>query len=285
MRGRKVEILSPKRGEKKKLLMMVKKNAEVAAENWKISKMKETERKTVLTELAEKTGISGRINRIEAYDISNISGEDSVAAMVVFENAKPARSKYRKFKIQTVEGSDDYSSMKEVLYRRFRHALEEEESIKRGEILREDAKFLPYPDMILIDGGTGHLNAVLEILSAMEVEIPTFGMVKDDRHRTRGIVSEKGEITFSPAGSVFKFITRVQDEVHRFAITYHRSLHEKEIVKSELDGIKGIGSARENALLTAFKSIDAIKEADVESLKTVVDKKSAEAVWNYFHKE
>lgn len=284
-RGLKTEILSPKRGEKKKLMLMVKKNAETAAGNWVISKLKEKEKNTVLSVFAKLIGLETIPKRIEAYDISNISGTDNVAAMVVFENGKPMPSKYRKFKIKTVDGSDDYSSMKEVLYRRFRHALEESELIEKNEMSKEKAKFLPYPDVILIDGGKGHLNAATEILEQTEIDIPTFGMVKDNKHRTRGLVSKNGEIGIPAA--VFNFITRIQDEVHRTAISYHRSLHKNESIKSELENIKGIGEVRRKALLSHFKTMEAISHAAKEELEAVkgMDKKSAEAVWNYFNKE
>lgn len=284
-RGLKTEILSPKRGEKKKLMLMVKKNAETAAGNWVISKLKEKEKNTVLSVFAKLIGLETIPKRIEAYDISNISGTDNVAAMVVFENGKPMPSKYRKFKIKTVDGSDDYSSMKEVLYRRFRHALEESELIEKNEMSKEKAKFLPYPDVILIDGGKGHLNAATEILEQTEIDIPAFGMVKDNKHRTRGLVSKNGEIGIPAA--VFNFITRIQDEVHRTAISYHRSLHKNESIKSELENIKGIGEVRRKALLSHFKTMEAISHAAKEELEAVkgMDKKSAEAVWNYFNKE
>lgn len=284
-RGKKAEIMSPKRGEKKKLLMMVKKNAELAAGNWKIAQMKEREKNSLLSDFAKMLGISKNPYRIEAYDISNISGTDNVSSMVVFENGKPANKKYRKFKIRTVEGSDDYASMQETLYRRFRHALEEEEQIETGAITKEEAKFLPYPDVILIDGGQGHLNAALEIMEQMELDIPAFGMVKDDKHRTRGLVSKDGEIGISAVSGIFHFVTRIQDEVHRTAISYHRSLHKKEVIKSELDNIKGVGDVRKKELLAHFKSVDNIKNADVDEIASVkgMDKKSAQAVWNYFH--
>lgn len=286
-RGRKIDIMVPKRGEKKKLLQMVKKNAEVAADNWRISKLKEAEKSAVLEDFAKLLGLSGIPKRIEAYDISNISGADNVASMIVFKDGKPAGKLYRKFKIKTVEGADDYSSMQEVLYRRFRHALDEEEAVSKGTLSTEEAKFLPYPDVILIDGGKGHLNAALEIMEQMDIEIPAFGMVKDDRHRTRGLVSKDGEVGIFGLSGVFHFITRIQDEVHRVAISYHRSLHKKVSVTSELDNIEGIGKARKNSLLSHFKSISAIKKAACDELAAAkgMNKAAAEAVWNYFHKE
>lgn len=286
-RGRKVEILVPKRGEKKKLLLMVKKNADVAADNWKISKLREKEKNAVLEDFAKLLGLSDIPRRIEAYDISNISGSDSVASMVVFKDGKPAGKLYRKFKIKTVEGSDDYSSMQEVLYRRFRHAIDEEKAVSEGTLSIEDAKFLPYPDVILIDGGKGHLNAALEIMEQTDIDIPTFGMVKDDKHRTRGLVSKDGEVGISAVSGVFHFVTRIQDEVHRVAVSYHRSLHKKGSIASELDNISGIGKTRKNALLSHFKSVAAIKKASKDELLAAdgMNKAAAEAVFDYFHKE
>lgn len=286
-RGKKVELLTPQRGEKKKLMLMVKKNAEIAAGNWIIAKLKEKEKNTTLSAFSEMIGLKTEAKRIEAYDISNISGADNVSAMVVFENGKPAKSKYRKFKIKTVEGSDDYSSMKETLYRRFRHALEEEQQIEMGELERKNAKFLPYPDVILIDGGKGHLSAAEEILEQMDIDIPCFGMVKDNRHRTRGLVAQNGEIGISAVTGVFNFVTRIQDEVHRTAISYHRSLHKNQSMKSELENISGIGEKRRKILLGHFKTVSAIAQADLSELENIsgMTSKSAQAVWDYFHKE
>ncbi len=286
-RGKKVELLTPQRGEKKKLMLMVKKNAEIAAGNWIIAKLKEKEKNTTLSAFSEMIGLKTEAKRIEAYDISNISGADNVSAMVVFENGKPAKSKYRKFKIKTVEGSDDYSSMKETLYRRFRHALEEKQQIEMGELERKNAKFLPYPDVILIDGGKGHLSAAEEILEQMDIDIPCFGMVKDNRHRTRGLVAQNGEIGISAVTGVFNFVTRIQDEVHRTAISYHRSLHKNQSMKSELENISGIGEKRRKILLGHFKTVSAIAQADLSELENIsgMTSKSAQAVWDYFHKE
>ncbi len=286
-KGRRVEIMTPKRGEKKKLMQMVKKNAELALGNYKISKLKEDEKNKSLDELSKRLGLSSKLARIEAYDISNISGEHNVATMVVFENGRPSNSKYRKFKIKSVEGSDDYASMQETLYRRFLHAAEEEEKIKKGELLMENAKFLPHPDLILIDGGRGHLNAVKEIFDLMEIEIPVFGMVKDNRHKTRGLVSDKGEVELSKVSGAFHLVTRIQDEAHRSAISYYRKLHKNESIRSELDNISGIGDVRKNALLSHFKSTEAIKDATIEELSLLkgMNRVSAQAVWSYFHKE
>lgn len=281
-KNKKVVIASPKRGEKLKLVEMVKKNADIALGNYKIRVMKEREKNTVLDAMKEALGLEKQPNRIEAYDISNISGADNVGGMVVFENGKPAKRKYRIFKIKSFEGADDYAAMKEVIYRRFRHALDEEEKIKRGEMKRNDAKFLPLPDLILLDGGKGHLNVVSELMEMMEYDIPVFGMVKNDRHRTRGLVSKDGELEISPTSAIFKLVTFIQDEVHKTAIEYHRKLHGK--IESELDKIPGIGEKRRKALLTIFGSVDKIKEADIDELLNVkeMDRKSAESVYEYF---
>lgn len=284
-RGKKVNLQTPKRGEKRRLVELVKKNAQIAAENYKIAQKKEEEKKNILKELAACMGLEKEPVRIESYDISNISGAENVASMIVFENGKPARSKYRKFKIKSFEGADDYAAMREVIYRRFRRALDEEQAIEAGTLNRQDAKFLPRPDVILLDGGKGHLHAVQELLEEIDTDVPIFGMVKDDKHRTRALVSDEGEIGISMISSVFHFITRVQDEVHRTAISYHRKLRQKQMVKSELDDIPGIGKKRRAALLGAFGSVSNMKKASVDELCAVsgMDRKSAKSVYRYFH--
>lgn len=282
-KGKKVNVTSPKRGEKLKLVQMVHKNAQTALENYKIKILKEKEKNSVLEDMQKTLNLDVLPKRIEAYDISNIQGQDNVGGMVVFENGRPAKKKYRIFKIKSFEGADDYAAMREVIYRRFRHALEEEEQIKCGKMHIRDAKFLPLPDLILLDGGRGHLNTILSLMDMMECSIPVFGMVKDNKHRTRGLVSSAGEVEINPTGALFKLITFIQDEVHRTAIIYHRKLHTK--IDSELDKIQGIGEKRRNALLTIFKSIDKIRKADVDELMKVdgMDRKSAQNVYDYFH--
>lgn len=283
-RGKKVHIICPKRGEKKQLISMVHKNAETAAENYRINNLKAAETKNkILSEIAKKLNLETIPRRIESYDISNISGSDNVASMVVFMNGKPSKKDYRYFKIKSTDGSDDYLSMQEVIYRRFRRARDEEQDIKNGVISEDESKFLPLPNLILLDGGKGHLSSVLEIMDAIDEEIPVFGMVKDDKHRTRGLVSRSGEIELSPLDSVFKFITQVQDEVHRSAITYHRKLRSKGMIKSELDNINGVGEVRKKRLMEVFKSVENIKKAGIEELEKAVDKKTAHAVFEYFH--
>lgn len=284
IKKKKVTILNPKRGDKRHMVEMVRKNADIALGNYKIKVMKEREKNVLLDTMQEILGLEKRPMRIEAYDISNTQGTDNVGGMVVFENGKSAKRKYRIFKIKSFEGADDYAAMREVIYRRFRHAVDEEDMISRGEMLRKDAKFLPLPDLILLDGGKGHLSVITELMEMMEQDIPVFGMVKNDKHKTRGLISHDGEIELSPASPVFKLVTHIQDEVHNTAITYHRKLRGK--IVSELDKINGIGEKRRKALLTIFASVDKIKEAGIDELMNVkeMDRKSAEAVFNYFHR-
>ena len=282
LKGRRVEIVNPKRGEKAKLVSMVRINAQKALSNYKLTQLKEKEKSGVLTSLKELLALDNVPNRIEAYDISNISGSDNVAAMAVFEYGREQKRKYRQFKIKSVVGADDYASMKEVIYRRFRHAMEEEAAIERGELNIRDAKFLPYPDLILLDGGRGHLNAVSELMEMIESEIPVFGMVKNDKHHTRALIGKSGEVNISSQPHIFKLITHIQDEVHNAAISYFRKLHGK--IDSQLDKIPGIGEKRRLALLTKYGNIDKIKEAEISELAEVesMDLKSAENVYNYF---
>lgn len=278
-----VELSFPQKGEKKKLTQMVHKNAEIAAENYRINNIKIEERKSkILSELAKKLSLETIPKRIESYDISNIQGSDNVASMVVFLDGKPSKKDYRNFKIKSFEGQNDFLSMQEVIYRRFRHAVEEQNGIDAGTLNPEDAKFLPLPDLILLDGGKGQLSSVMEIMETIDMEIPVFGMVKDGRHRTRGLVSVSGEIEISPIDTVFKFLERVQEEVHKSAIGYHRKLRSKSVSKSELDNINGVGDVRKAALMKAFKSVDNIKKADFDELISVVDKGTAEKIVRYF---
>jgi excinuclease ABC subunit C len=286
-RTTKVHIQIPKRGEKRRLVEMVKKNAFIAVTNYRANKQKEDEKNNAAEKLANLLGMNSPLHRIESYDISNISGSDNVAAMIVFTDGKPDKKMYRKFKIKSFEGANDYAAMQEVLYRRFRRAIEEQEQINDGELATDKAKFLPMPDALFIDGGIGHVNAVCEIMEQMDLQIPVYGMVKDDKHRTRGMISQDGEIDISPISAVFNLVTRIQDEVHRFAITYHRKTRGKSAVKSELDDIPGIGAKRRAALLEYFKSLDALKKADADEIANVqgMNYTSAQAVWDYFNLE
>jgi excinuclease ABC subunit C len=283
-RGGKVEIAVPKIGEKKYLMDMVVKNALAALDNYELNRLKQQERSTVLSMLAESLGLEKEPERIESYDMSHISGSDNVAAMVVFQNGKPKPSLYRRFRIKQ-SAADDYAAMQEVLYRRFRRALDEQEKIDRGEIGIKQAAFLPLPDIILLDGGKGQLSSAAEIMEQMDIDIPLFGMVKNSKHKTRGLLTVDGrEIEMSPVGGVFKFITRIQDEVHKTAIEYHRKLRSEGTSMSELDKIKGVGAKRKTALLQRFKTIDNIKKASLDELKETdgVDVRTAQSVYEYF---
>lgn len=282
IKGKKVTLTCPKRGDKLKLVSMVKINAEKALSNHKLRVLKEKEKSGILIELRDLLSLDKIPERIEAYDISNISGCDNVAAMAVFEYGRPAKRKYRQFKIKTVIGADDYASMREVIYRRFRHGMEEEAKIEAGTLNIRDAKFLPYPDLILLDGGKGHLNTILELMALIDNDTPIFGMVKNDKHRTRGLIGKNGEVELSVQSPVFRLITQIQDEVHDAAISYFRKLHNK--IDSELDKIPGIGQKRRLALLTKYGNIDKIKKAEVNELAEIesMDLKSAENVYNYF---
>lgn len=281
-KGQRVILLIPQRGEKYKLVEMARKNAEITLEKFGEHIKREKARTLgALGELEAAMGLDFKLNRIESYDISNTQGYQSVASMVVFEEGRPKRSDYRKFRIKWVQGANDYASMQEVITRRFTRYINEtsgDEDVKR-------AGFDKLPDMIFLDGGKGQISSVKEALSEINISVPVCGMVKDDRHRTRGLLYNDREIPLSATSEGFKLITRVQDEVHRFAIEYHRKLREKNQVHSILDDIKGIGEKRRKALMKHFGDIDAIKRADVEELKKAegMDSPSAEAVYKFFH--
>jgi len=286
-RGFKVTIHVPKKGEKEKLVELAEKNAEMVLAK-DSEKIKREEAKTLGAnkELADMLSIPS-ISRIESYDISNISGYQSVASMVVYENGKQKKSDYRKFKIKWVSGPDDYASMQEVLTRRFLHGINELKELEGKDVDKEFGSFTRYPDLIMMDGGKGQVNAVLEVLSELDIRIPVCGMVKDDAHRTRGLYFNNVEIPIDTRSEGFKLITRIQNETHRFAIEYHRSLRGKNQVKSILDDIEGIGATRRRQLMRHFESIDDIKAASVEELARLpgMNRPSAESVYGFFHKE
>ncbi len=285
-KGKKVTVYAPKKGEKRKIVEMVKQNAVNACDVYLSKKQKAERVSGVLTELTRTLALPDVVQYIEAYDISNISGSDNVGSMVVFKNAKPLKSRYRKFDIKSFEGADDYRAMQEILYRRIKHAYDERELIEKGELDEDKAKFLPLPDLILIDGGSGHLSAAKEILEAMSADIPAFGMAKDDRHRTRAIVSENGEIGISKTSAVFKLITAIQDEVHKAAIEHHRQKRTKRLTKSELDNINGVGEVKKKKLLSHFKSVAKIKNASRDELINAgIDKRTAENIIEYFSED
>ncbi|MPQ42695.1 excinuclease ABC subunit UvrC [Clostridium tarantellae] len=285
-RGSKVLIKTPKKGDKKNMLNMVKDNAKIMLDQFKYKMIKEEElNKVTLSELAETLTLENLPNRIEAYDISNIQGVDSVGTMVVFENGKAKNSDYRRFKIKTIEGANDYGSMKEILSRRFSHGLEEIKNIQKRKLEYSKGKFCIFPDLIMMDGGKGQVNIALEVLKEFGIEnIPVCGLVKDDKHQTRGIIYNNKEIFIKRTSNLMHLITRIQDEVHRFSITYHRSLRDKRTLHSILDDIPRIGEKRRKALLIKFGSVEKIKVASIKELLDTpsIDKKAAESIKAYF---
>ena len=286
-RGQRVKLVVPKKGQKEQLVELAQKNARMVLSQDK-EKIKREELRTIgaMNQVGEWMGLTG-IRRIEAYDISNISGFESVGSMIVYEDGKPKRNDYRKFKIRTVQGPNDYASMREVLTRRFSHGLEETKKLETEGGDLSFGSFTRFPDLIMMDGGRGQVNIALEVLSELSLEIPVCGMVKDDNHRTRGLYYQNVEIPIDRHSEGFQLITRIQDEAHRFAIEYHRSLRSKEQVRSVLDDIKGIGPARRKALMRTFKTIEAVRDADVEELKKApqMTEAAAEAVYRFFHTE
>lgn len=265
-KGSRVYIRVPKKGAKEKLVELAAQNAHLVLSQDK-ERIKREEGRTIgaVKEIAALLELE-HVSRMEAYDISNISGFANVGSMVVFEKGKAKRSDYRKFRIQSVSGPDDYGCMKEVLTRRFLHGMEEKEELNRKEIDQAFGSFTKFPDLLLMDGGRGQVNIALQVLEELRLNIPVCGMVKDDNHRTRGLYYQNVEIPIDTHSEGFKLITRIQDEAHRFAIEYHRSLRSKAQVKSMLDEIPGVGPARRKALMKHFGSINEIKEASVEQL-------------------
>lgn len=279
-RERRVHLRIPKKGTKEKLVELAQKNAQMVLKNDR-ERLKREEGRTIgaVKELEKILGLKGII-RMEAYDISNTNGFDSVGSMVVYEHGKPKRNDYRKFKIKTVQGPDDYASMNEVLTRRFGHGLREQQEES------ETGGFQIFPDLIMMDGGRGQVNIALEVLEKLHLHIPVCGMVKDDNHRTRGLYFNNTELPIDRNSECFRLITRIQDEAHRFAITFHRQLRSKGQVHSVLDDIPGVGPARRKDLMRHFENIDAIRNATVEELKELpsMNGKSAQEVYKFFHR-
>lgn len=265
-KGSRVYIRVPKKGAKEKLVELAAQNAALILSQDK-ERIRREEGRTIgaMKEIAALLELED-VTRMEAYDISNISGFANVGSMVVFEKGKAKRSDYRKFRIQSVSGPDDYACMKEVLTRRFLHGMEEKEELDRRQVDHQFGSFTKFPDLLLMDGGKGQVNIALQVLSELHLDIPVCGMVKDDNHRTRGLYYQNVEIPIDTRSEGFKLVTRIQDEAHRFAIEYHRSLRSKAQVKSVLDEIPGVGPARRKALMRHFGSINEIKEASVEKL-------------------
>ena len=284
-RGSKVYIRVPQKGVKEKLVELAQKNARLVLNQDK-EKMRREEGRTIgaVKEIEKLLGMED-IVRMEAYDISNINGFETVGSMIVYERGKPKRSDYRKFKLRTITGPDDYASMHEVLTRRFTHGMNEQLELKEKELSEEYGSFSRFPDLIMMDGGRGQVNICLQVLEELGLQIPVCGMVKDDNHRTRGLYYNNIEIPIDTHSEGFKLITRIQDEAHRFAIEYHRSLRSKEQVHSVLDDIPGIGPSRRKALMKKYQSLDAIKAADVEDLMDTdsMNEKAAQAVYGFFH--
>ena len=283
-RGNRAYILNPKKGTKEKLVELAAQNASLVLQQDK-ERLKREEGRTIgaVKEIAGLLGLSG-ISRMEAFDISNISGFATVGSMVVFEKGKPKRSDYRKFRIKSVSGPDDYACMNEVLTRRFVHGMEEREELRDKELEDTFGSFTRFPDLLLMDGGRGQVNIALQVLQELGISIPVCGMVKDDNHRTRGLYFNNVEIPIDHRSEGFKLITRIQDEAHRFAIEYHRSLRSKNQVKSVLDDIPGVGPARRKALMRHFKSMQEIKEADVQTLMQIpeIPEHIAEEIVKFF---
>ncbi len=286
-RGGKVKIIIPKKGSKERLVELAHKNAALVLTQ-DMERIKREEQRTIgaMGEICSWLGIP-YVPRIESYDISNINGFQSVGSMVVFEDGKPKRSDYRKFKIKTVKGPDDYASMYEVLTRRFRHGIEETEELKEKGLIKEVGSFTRFPGLIMMDGGKGQVHIAQKVLGELSLDIPVCGMVKDDKHRTRGLFFEGHELPVKVDSEGFYLMTRIQDEVHRLAIEYHRSLRSKEQVKSVLDDINGIGGKRRKALMKHFQSIEAIRNAQVEEIAQVegMNENVAVNVYKFFHED
>jgi len=284
-KGARVHLKVPKIGSKEKLVELAAQNAKLVL-NQDREKLKREEGRTIgaAKEIAKLLELP-EIHRMEAFDISNINGFENVGSMVVFEKGKPKRSDYRKFKIRSVSGPDDYACMKEVLTRRFLHGMEESRELAEKNLEQEYGSFTRFPDLLLMDGGRGQVNIALEVLREIGVNIPVCGMVKDDNHRTRGLYFNNVELPIDTRSEGFKLITRIQDEAHRFAIEYHRSLRSKTQVKSVLDDIPGVGPARRKALMRHFKSLEELKEASVEEIGQIpeINERTAEEIYRFFH--
>lgn len=283
-RGGRVYLRVPRIGSKEKLVELAAQNAKLILSQDR-EKLKREEGRTIgaVKEIAELLGLPC-VDRMEAFDISNTNGFENVGSMVVYEKGKPKRSDYRKFRIQTVAGPDDYACMKEVLTRRFLHGMEETKELAEKNMDKQYGSFSRFPDLLLMDGGRGQVNIALAVLDELHIDIPVCGMVKDDNHRTRGLYFNNVELPIDTHSEGFKLITRIQDEAHRFAIEYHKSLRSKVQVKSVLDDIPGVGPARRKALMRHFKSLEEIRSATVEALMEIpeLNERTAQAIVEFF---
>lgn len=286
-KGGRVYLRVPKIGSKEKLVELAAQNAKHILQQDR-ERLKREEGRTIgaVKEIAGLLGLE-RVERMEAFDISNINGFENVGSMIVFEKGKPKPSDYRKFRIKTVSGPDDYACMREVLTRRFRHGLEEAKELEEKELEQDYGSFTRFPDLLMMDGGRGQVNIALSVLAQLQIPIPVCGMVKDDNHRTRGLYFNNVELPIDVRSEGFKLITRIQDEAHRFAIEYHRSLRSKTQVKSVLDEIPGVGPARRKALMRHFKSIEDIRAASLEELLQVpeLNRRAAEDIYRFFRQD
>lgn len=285
-RDARVHMSVPRKGEKLRLVEMVSKNALFALQQFKERvKNEDVSVKEGLQNISDLLGLDKNPERIEAYDISNTGTSEIVASMVVFENGKPSNKDYRRFKIKTIDSQNDYASMQEAIFRRFKHAEKERNEIADGKRIAASTKFLKLPDLILLDGGLGHVNSVHSVLSELGIKIPVFGMVKDSNHRTRGLISREGEHELNKNLSVLRFVTSIQDEAHRFALEYNKKLRQKRYSGSVLDDIEGIGAKRKKALIKHFGSVSKIKTAGEDDIFAVegITKNVAQKIYEHFH--
>ena len=277
----------PLKGSKEKLVDLAARNAALVLSQDR-ERIRREEGRTIgaVKEIEDLLGLKG-LSRMEAFDISNTSGFANVGSMVVYEKGKPKRSDYRKFKMKTVAGPDDYACMHEVLTRRFQHGLDEKQEMQEQNMDENFGSFTKFPDLLLMDGGRGQVNIALQVLDELGINIPVCGMVKDDNHRTRGLYFQNKELPIDRNSEGFKLITRIQDEAHRFAITYHRSLRSKAQVHSVLDEINGVGPSRRKSLMKYFKSIEELQQAQVSTLQEVpgITVNVAEEIYRFFHKQ
>lgn len=285
-RGKSVTLISPQRGEKVSMLSLAESNAKVTMDQFKQKIIQEYHRNNdALSQIAELLELDSQPERVEAYDISNIQGVDSVGTMIVYEKDRFKKSDYRRFKIKTVKGANDYDSLREILTRRFKRGLDEVREIQERKLEYTGGKFSTFPDLIIMDGGKGQVNIALEVLNELQLEIPVIGLVKDNYHRTRGIIYMNQEYGIKEMKEAMLLLTKIQDEVHRFAITYHRTLRDKRTLHSILEDIPRVGESRRKNLMMRFGSIEAIREASVEELAETpsIDKQTAVSIHSYFH--